>query len=122
MVIYIIGAILLFILLLLWKNSYENRTPIYEKVEYTNPFGRIYTKDKKIGYEYYDRIEMPLWLLLLLIIVFLIPIANITALIFLIIRLLIDNDTYIHFNERSLWSKIGVFFEKIGKFLNKDVF
>lgn len=106
---YIIGAILFFIVLLLWKNSYYKRKPIYKE-------------GKLLGYEYYDKIESPVWLFLLFIVVFLVPIANIISPIYIIIRMLCNDDSYIHFNESSLWGKVGRFFKRIGKFLNKDVF
>ena len=124
MVIYIIGAILFFVVLLIWKNSYYKRTPIYEIEEYER-YGEKYTrKGKLLGYEYYDKIESPLWLFLLFIVAFLIPIANIIVPTYIIIRMVCNCgvDSYIHFNESSLWGKVGRFFKRIGKFLNKDVF
>lgn len=122
MIIYIIGAILFFIVLLLWKNSYYKRKPIYEIEEYER-WGEKRTREGKLlGYEYYDKIESPLWLLLLFIVAFLVPIANIIWPIYIIIRMLCNDDSYIHFNENSFWGKVGRFFKRIGKFLNKDVF
>ena len=124
MIIYIIGAILFFIVLLIWKNSYYKRTPIYEIEEYER-YGEKYTREGKLlGYEYYDKIESPLWLFLLFIVAFLIPIANIIVPTYIIIRMVCNCgvDSYIHFNESSLWGKVGRFFKRIGKFLNKDVF
>ena len=124
MVIYIIGAILFFIMLLLWKNSYYKRKPIYEIEEYERWGEKRIREGKLLGYEYYDKRKSPLWLFLLFIVAFLIPIVNIIVPIFIIIRMLFENDIlyYIHFNESSLWGKVGMFFKRIGKFLNKDVF
>lgn len=124
MVIYIIGAILFFIVLLLWKNSYYKRKPIYEIEEYER-WGEKRTREGKLlGYEYYDKIESPLWVFLLLIVAFLVPIVNIIVPTYIIIRMVCNcgENSYIHFNESSLWGKVGRFFKKIGKFLNKDVF
>lgn len=125
MVIYIIGAILFFIVLLLWKNSYYKRKPIHEIEEEYERHGHKYIKEGKfLRYEYYDKIESPLWLFLLLIVAFLIPILNIVIPTYIIIRMVCDcgEGSYIHFNESSLWGKVWRFFREIGKFLNKDVF
>ena len=125
MSIYIISAILFFIVSLLWKNSYYNRKPIYEIKEYESG-GYKYTREGKlIGYEYYNRNRMPLWLFLLLIIAFLIPIINVIVPLIILIAFLrysCEGDVYIHFNEKSLWNKVGRVFKRIGKFLNKDIF
>lgn len=124
MIIYIIGAILFFIVLLLWKNSYYKRRPIYEIEEYERLGVRLTREGKLLGYEYYDKIESPLWLFLLFIVAFLIPFVNIIVPIFIIIRMLCESDIqhYIHFNENTFFGKVGRFFKRIGKFLNKDVF
>jgi len=61
---------------------------------------------------------MPLWVLILMIIVSIIPGINIMAFIGFIIRGIAgitSEEVYIHFNEKSICGKIS-------KFLNKNIF
>ena len=114
---YIFGITSLIVILFLWKNAYWQKTPTFKDIEYTQN-GRIYTKEEMVGYEYYDKIKMPLWLFILFLIAFLIPIVNLLIILGLIIFIsvgIINDDIYIHFNENTT---IG----KIGKFLSKDIF
>ena len=115
---YIFGVIALCIVLLLLKNAYVNRNEIYEQEEY-DAFGRTYTrKGKFLGYEYSNKVKMPFWLFALLVIAFLIPIVNIALFLGGMIGMLIcvgNNNLFIHFSDKSIWSRIG-------KFLNKNVF
>lgn len=115
---YIFGVIALCIVLLLLKNAYTNYKEIYEQEEFER-YGRIYTRNGKLlGYEYTDKLKMPLWLFALLVIAFLIPIVNIILFFGGMIGVLIcigNGDLFIHFSDKSIWSRIG-------KFLNKDVF
>lgn len=108
---YIFGVIPLCIVLFLLKNAYTNRKPIYDK-----GFGEPYSK--LLGYEYTDKVKMPLWVFTLLVIVFLIPIVNIIFFFGGMIGMLIcvaHDELFIHFSDKSIWSRIG-------KFFNKDVF
>lgn len=115
---YIFGVIALCIVLLLLKNAYTNYKAIYEQEEYEG-YGRTYTRQGKLlGYEYTDKVKMPLWLFALIVIAFLIPIVNIVLFIGGIIEILIcvgNGNLFIHFSDKSILGRIG-------KFLNKDVF
>lgn len=98
----IIGIIMLCVVLFFYNN-------LYETCEYRNFSSKI---------EYSDKLEMPLWLLVLLILAFLIPILNICLFIFLVIKFvvnIVDNDLYLHFKEKS-------FMNKLIKFFNKKIF
>lgn len=115
---YIFGIIALCIVLFLLKNAYRDRTAIHEEEEY-DAFGRTYTrKGKLLGYEYSNKVKMPLWLFVIIIIVGLIPILNIILFLGGLIGIGIlrsSGDIFIHFNDKSICGRIV-------KFLNKDVF
>ena len=94
----IIGIIMLCVVLFFYNN-------LYGTWKYT------YSRSKK---EYSDKLEMPLWLLVLLILGFLIPILNIGLFIFLVVIFLcgINDVFYLHFKEKSFMSKLIKFFNK----------
>lgn len=95
----IIGIIMLCVVLFFYNN-------LYETCKYSN------FCSKK---EYSDKLEMPLWLLVLLILGFLIPILNIGLFLFLVfifVNGIVDNDIYLHFKEKSFISKLINFFNK----------
>lgn len=95
----IIGIIMLLVVLFFYNN-------LYGTWNYTC------SRSKK---EYSDKLEMPLWLLVLLILGFLIPILNIGLFLFLVfifVNGIIDNDIYLHFKEKSFMSKLINFFNK----------
>ena len=114
---YIFGIISLGMILFLLKNAYWHRKSVYEEREYTRG-GRTYTKDVMVGYEYYDKIKMPLWFFIVSLGVFLTPILNIIITIIWVISLILlwaRDEIFIHFNEQTIMGKIG-------KFFNKDIF
>lgn len=115
---YIFGVIALCIVLFLLKNTYCDREAIYEREEY-EMYGRTYTRSGKLlGYEYYNRVKMPLWVFAILVIVSLTPILNIALFfvgIFVMIIFICNNYLFIHFSDKTTCGRIG-------KFLNKDVF
>ena len=115
---YIFGVIALCIVLFLLKNAYTNRKPIYEQEKY-EAYGKTFTREgKRLGYEYFGKVKMPLWLFALLVIAFLIPIVNIVLFLGGMIGMIIcicTNNIFIHFSDKTILGRIG-------KFLNKDVF
>ena len=95
----IIGIIMLCVVLFFYNNLYET---------YNVSF-------KNSKEEYSDKLEMPLWLLVLLILGFLIPILNICLFIFLVFKFvlgMLNYDLYLHFKEKSFMSKLINFFNK----------
>lgn len=115
---YIFGVIALCIVLFLLKNAYRDRTAIHKQEEY-DAFGKTYTRrGKLLGYEYSNKVKMPLWLFAILVIPYLIPGLNIIIFfveIFIIIYGVYNDVIFIHLSENTLM-------DKIVKFLNKDVF
>ena len=115
---YIFGVIALCIVLFLLKNAYTNRKPIYEQEKY-EAYGKTFTRQgKRLGYEYFGKVKMPLWVFVMLVTVFLIPILNILAFLAAIVIIIIfacNNELFIHFSDKTILGRIG-------KFLNKDVF
>lgn len=115
---YIFGVIALCIVLFLLKNAYTNRKSIYEQEKY-EIYGKTYTREgKRLGYEYTNKVKMPLWAFALLVIVFLIPIVNLTFFLGGMVGILIyvaNDDLFIYFSDKTILGRIG-------KFLNKDVF
>lgn len=113
----IFGVIALCITLFFWKNSYHHYEWVDREEEY-EIVGRKFTRfvrDKKV---YTDKLKMPLWFLILIIIGYMLPLFNV--LVFAVIvgvmsYLYCEGDIYLHFNENSIMSKII-------KFFNKDVF
>lgn len=98
----IIGIIMLCVVLFFYNNLYETCNVSF----------------KNSKEEYSDKLEMPLWLLVLLILGFLIPILNICLFIFLVFKFvlgILNYDIYLHFKEKS-------FMGKLIKFFNKKVF
>ena len=110
----IFGVIALCITLFLWKNSYRDYDWT-ERVEEYNQWGHIYTRkvrDKKV---YKDKFRMPLWLLIVGIIGYLTPIANIILFwVFMVsmIAMWVNGDAYLHFQKNSLMDKICSFFNR----------
>lgn len=95
----VIGLIMLCVVLFFYNNLYKNY-----KISFKNP------KE-----EYSDKLEMPLWLLVLLILGFLIPILNICLFMVLCFKFvlgLLNYDLYLHFKEKSFMSKLIKFFNK----------
>lgn len=98
------GVIALILVLFFLKNTYCTR--------------KAYWEHNIRHFEYSDKLEMPLWALILMVIVSIIPVLNILAFIGFIIfgsLSISTNDVYIHFNEKSICGKIS-------KFLNKKIF
>ena len=99
MVWVVIGLIMLCVVLFFYNNLYKNC-----KISFKNS-----------NEEYSDKLEMPLWLLVLLILGFLIPILNICLFVFLCIKFvlgILNYDLYLHFKEKSFMSKLIKFFNK----------
>ena len=114
---YIFGIISLGMMLFLLKNAYWHRRSVYEKREYTRG-DRTYTKEVEVGYEYYDKIQMPLWFFIVLLGAFLTPILNVIITIIWVGSLILcwaKDEIFIHFSEKTIMGKIG-------KFFNKDIF
>lgn len=96
---FIFGAIAFLVTLVLWKNTYTDKT--YDS--------RVH------GYVYTDKLRLPLWAFLLLMAGFFTPILNIITTVSMIILLavnLCEEDIYIRFKSNSILSKIGSFFNK----------
>lgn len=107
----IYGVIALCITLYIWRHTYSSRETIYKNVNH-------YPYRVKTGYEYSDRVPLPIWLLIITIIGFLTPFLNavmtIAVFIFYIVNWACD-DLYVHFDDKHIFSKIK-------KWLNKDLF
>lgn len=98
------GVIALILVLFILKNTYCTR-----KVKWEHNIKH---------FEYSDKLKMPLWVLILMIIVSIIPGLNIMAFIGFIIfgiGFILNEIVYIHFDEKSICGKIS-------KFLNKNIF
>ena len=110
----IFGVIALCITLFILKNSYFDYDWAEKDEEYTQ-FGHTYTRkvrDKKV---YKDKFRMPLWLLIIGIIGYLIPIVNIILFLAFMVSMIVmwvNGDAYLHFQESSLMSKICSFFNR----------
>lgn len=87
------GVIALILVLFLLKNTYYTR--------------KAYWEHNIRHFEYRDKLEMPLWGLILMVIVSIIPVLNIYAFIAFITYGWISiscEDVYIHFNEKKyMW-------------------
>lgn len=113
----IFGVIALCITLFLWKNSYRDYDWV-ERVEEYTLYGHTYTRKVRDKKEYANKLKMPLWFLILLIIGYILPLFNVlvfTVIMGVMSYLYCEGDIYLHFNENSIISKII-------KFFNKDVF
>lgn len=101
----IFGVIALSVLLLVWKNTYRKR----EYIDYYN----------SNEFKYFNRLKLPLWLLLIFIAVFLTPILNVGATIAAIVIFSINynDDWYIHFDIKK-----NSILSRIIRFFNKDIF
>ncbi len=98
----IFGVIALCIVLFLLKNAYFTRTKKWNNGIF-------------LVFEYSDKFEMPLWLFFIIIIISFIPILNIFgffAAMFLIIGHIACDELFIHFENTTIWHKIGEFFNK----------
>ena len=96
---FIIGLIMLCVVLFFYNNLYKS-------------YIISFNSSKE---EYSDKLEMPLWLLVLLILGFLIPLLNILlfiALLFKFVLGILNDDLYLHFKEKSFMSKLIKFFNK----------
>ena len=96
---FVTGLIMLCVVLFFYNNLYKS---------YNISF-------KSSKEEYSDKLEMPLWLLVLLILGFLIPILNICLFMVLCIKFvfgILNYDLHLHFKEKSFMSKLIKFFNK----------
>lgn len=92
----IVGIILAFVIFKLWGNSYENWHGMRDNKEFRKE----------------DKLKRPLWGVILLFIIALIPILNLFVLLFILglfVKMLLEGDLFFHSNS------------KIFKWLNKDI-
>lgn len=113
----IFGVIAFCITLFLWKNSYRDYD-LVERDEDYSLYGYRFSRKLRGKKVYKDKFRMPLWLLILLIIGYILPLFNVlvfTVIMGVMSYLYCEGDIYLHFNENTIISKVI-------KFFNKDVF